>query len=177
MPEEAAERVLLRFLRGGTWEGLANEIAWTAIRAAGADPSCLDWLAPLVEARLSLRVGELEFVLERADRSGRAEHLREWPNDLAGAETAAELAADEEGARRVSRLYVEVLEWACDLLDERHERAPRPRRSLFGRLRREPLPEVPELPALVIDGLTGKAPRYGWPTRRRGDEAARPEAA
>jgi hypothetical protein len=177
MSEEAAERVLLRLLRGGTWEGLANEIAWTAVRAAGADPSSLGWLAGLVEARLSMRVGELEFLLERASRSGRAEHLREWPHDLDGAETVAELVADEEGARHVSRLYVDVLEWACDLLDERLERAARPLRSLRAWLRREPLPEVPELPALVVDSLTGESPRYGWPARRRGDEAARPEAA
>jgi hypothetical protein len=175
--EASAERVLCRLLRGGTWEGLANEIAWTAVRAAGADPSDLGWLAGLVQARLSERVEGLEFVLERVRRSGSAEHLRQWPHDLAGAETAAEVAADEEGARHVSRLYVEVLEWACDLLDTRLERRPRPRRLLLARLRRQPLPEVPELPTLVVNGLTLEPTRYGWPVRRRDDDAARPEAA
>jgi hypothetical protein len=175
--EASAERVLRRLLRGGTWEGLANEIAWTAINAAGADASCLDWLPGLVEARLAMRVGELEFVLERASRSGRTEHVRQWPNDVTGAETAAQLAADEEGAAHVSRLYIEVLEWACDLLDERLDREPRRRKSLLAAFRRERLPDVPEVPAFVTENLAGEQLRYGWPIRRREDDAARPEAA
>src|SRR5436309_10317894 len=89
--EEVVEGALVRLLRGGTWEGLANEIAWEAVRSTGAEPSCLEWLAGLVGPILAERVEGVEFVLEGARDSARTEHLREWPHDVSGAETAATL--------------------------------------------------------------------------------------
>jgi hypothetical protein len=160
--EELAERALRRLLRGGTWEALANELAWEAVRSTGVELSCLEWLPGLVEARLSERVDGLEFVLEPARASAWAEHLRAWPHDRAGAETAATLAADEEAARRVSRLYLDVLEWALGLLSERLTQAPSSLRPRFPSLRRERPPADPEIPALVADSLTQDRPRYGW---------------
>jgi hypothetical protein len=157
--EAVVEGALVRLLRGGTWEGLANEIAWEATRSTGAEPSCLEWLPGLVESTLAERVDGVEFVLEGARDSARAEHLEEWPHDLAGAETAATLAAHEEADRRLGRLYVDVLEWAVGLLDRRLEATS---------LRRERRPSEPEVPLVVADSLRETRSRYGW---------RRPEAA
>jgi hypothetical protein len=161
--EELAERALRRLLRGGTWEALANELAWEAVRATGAELSCLEWLPGLVEASLSERVDGLEFVLERARVSAWADHLRVWQHDVAGAETAATLAADEEAAQQVSRLYLDVLEWAVGLLSDRLTQAPGSLRPRLPSLRRERPPADPEVPELVADSLSQKRPRYGWP--------------
>ena len=173
--EELAERALRRLLRGGTWEALANELAWEAVRSTGVELSCLEWLPGLVEASLSERVDGLEFVLERARASAWAEHLRAWPNDLAGAETAATLAADEEAAQQVSRLYLDVLEWASGLLSDRLTQAPSSLRPRLPSLRRERPPADPEVPALVADSLIQKRPRYGWPNRPSNAGAERPD--
>jgi hypothetical protein len=159
--EELAERVLQRLLRGGTWEGLANEIAWKAARSTGADASCLEWLPALVADALSQRIDGLEFVLERTCLSARAEYLRERPHDVGGAETAATLAADEEGMRHLGRLYVDVLEWATGLLEDRLGQSPTSRRQ-----RRDRPPADTEIPALVADSLSLEPTRYGWPSRR-----------
>jgi hypothetical protein len=157
--EEVVERALVRLLRGGTWEALANEIAWETVRSTGAEPSCLEWLPGLVGANLSEQVDGLEFQLEGARASARAEHLREWPHDVAGAETAAALAAHEDAERRLGGLYLDVLEWAISLLSDRLDDTS---------LRREREPSDPEVPLLVADSLTGAArPSYGWPTRER----------
>jgi hypothetical protein len=175
--EELVERALRRLLRGGTWQALAHELAWEAVRSTGVELSCLEWLPGLVEASLSERVDGLEFVLERARASAWAEHLRAWPRDLAGAETAATLAADEEAAQQVSRLYLDVLEWASGLLSDRLTQAPSSLRPRLPSLRRERPPADPEVPALVADTLMQKRPRYGWPNRPSDADAERPEAA
>jgi hypothetical protein len=173
--EEVVERALMRLLRGGTWEGLANELAWEAVRSTGAESSSLEWLPGLIEANLAERVDGVEFTLERARASARAEHLREWPNDVAGAETAAALAAHEEAERRLGRLYVNVLEWAIDLLSGRLDDASPGSGRLS--LRRERAPSDPEVPLLVADSLAPERTRYGWPKRRRNAGLERPQAA
>ena len=174
--EEAVAGALCRLLRGGTWEGLANELAWKAARSTGAELSCLEWLPELVEATLSERVDGLEFVLERERHVAWAEHLREWPHDLSGAETAATLAASEEGDRQVARLYVDVLEWASALLDDRLAQPSSRRQSRVASFRAPPPTEL-GVPALVTDSLSRKRTRYGWPNRADDAEAGRPEAA
>jgi hypothetical protein len=162
--EEVVERALVRLLRGGTWEALANEVAWEAARSTGAEPSCLEWLPGLVGATFSERVEGLEFQLDGARASARTEHLREWPHDVPGAETAAALAAHEDAERRLGRLYLEVLEWAISLLSDRLDDTS---------LRRERAPSDPEVPLLVADSLAGERPSYGWPKRRRNDQHRR----
>jgi hypothetical protein len=174
--EELVERALVRLLRGGTWEGLANELAWEAARSTGVELSCLEWLPGLIEANFSRQVEGVEFVLERVRDDARAEHLRSWPNDRDGAETAATLAADEEAERQVSSLYLDVLEWATGLLHDRLS----PRESLrpqLPALRRERPPADLEVPLLVADGLTQERRRYGWPGRAGDTGAERPKAA
>jgi hypothetical protein len=171
--EAVVAGALSRLLRGGTWEGLANELAWKAARSTGADLSCLEWLPELVEAFLSERVDRLEFMLERERQAAWAEHLREWPHDLSGAETAATLAANDKCEREVARLYIDVLEWASALLDDRLAQ-PRSRRQSFVR---RPPPTVLGVPALVMDSLSRERTRYGWPNRADVEDAERPEAA
>jgi hypothetical protein len=174
--EELADRSLRRLARGGTCEGLANEIAWKAVAATRADTACVEWLAELVHGALSDRAEGLEFVLDREQASAREDHLREWPQDLAGADTAAALAAGEEGARRASLVYLEVLEWAIGLLDARIAQEPRPRRSRLRLLGRRPAETDVELPRLVEESLA-EQPRYGWPGRPDDRGRQRPEAA
>ena len=174
--EELADCSLRRLARGGTCEGLANEIAWKAVAATGVDTSCLEWLSELVDGALSERAEGLEFALDREQVSARTEHLREWPQDLSGAETAAALAAAEESARRASLVYLDVLEWAIGLLDRRLAQERRPRRSRLRVLGHRPAEAEVELPPLVEESLVG-TPRYGWPDRPGDRERHRPEAA
>jgi hypothetical protein len=174
--EELADRSLRRLARGGTCEGLANELAWKAVAATRVDTACVEWLSELVDGALSERAEGLEFVLDREQAAARAEHLREWPQDVAGAETAAALAADEESARRASLVYLEVLEWAIGLLDARITQEQRPRRSRLRLLGHRPAESEVELPPLVEESLKGK-PRYGWPGQPGDRRRERPEAA
>jgi hypothetical protein len=175
--EQIAGRALEWLLRGGTWEGLARELAWEAVRSTGVEMSCLEWLPDLIGTHLSEYVDGLEFVVESARASSRAEHFREWPNDNAGAEAAATLAADERAAEEVSRIYLKTLEWAAELLSDRMTRPPSSQRPRLRALRRERPPADLEVPGLVADGLMQERPRYGWPGRARDDDARRPRAA
>ena len=174
--EEVVAGALSRLLRGGTWEGLANELAWKAARSTGVGLSCLEWLPELVEATLSERVDGLEFMFERERHAAWAEHLGEWPHDLSGAETAATLAASEEGERQVARLYVDVLEWASALLDDRLAQPSSRRQSRVASFRTPPPTEL-GVPALVTDSLSRKRTRYGWPNRADDADVGRPDAA
>jgi hypothetical protein len=175
--EELAARALAWLLRGGTWEGLARELAWEAVRSTGVELSCLEWLPGLIEAHLSEYVDGLEFVLEPVRASERAEHLREWPHDHAGAEAAATRAGDERAAQEVSRIYLTTLQWTVDLLDDRLTRPPSSGRPRLRALHRDRPPAELEVPALVADGLTRERPRYGWSKRVSDGEAGHPRAA
>jgi hypothetical protein len=160
-----------RLLRGGTWEALANELAWETVRSSGVELSCLDWLPELIEARLAEQIDGLEFILETTRALGRAEPLGEWPHDHGGADTAANLAADERAVQEVSRIYLNTLKWAADLIDQRLTNRSR----CVLTLRRERPPADLEVPLLVAEGLTRHRPRYGWPTRPSTED--NPEAA
>jgi hypothetical protein len=173
--EEVVERALVRLLRGGTWEGLANELAWEAVRSTGAESSCLEWLPGLIEATLAERVDGLEFVLDGARAAARTEHLNAWPHDAVGAETAATLAAHEEAERRLGLVYLDVLEWAIELLNGRLDDRSPGTEGLS--LRRDRAPSEPEVPSLVADSLTEERLRYGWPRPPVDGGLQRPKAA
>jgi hypothetical protein len=160
--KELTERALRRLMRGGTIEALAREMAWAAVRSTGAEASCLDWLADALELRLAHHVNRLEALVKRAGASAKAEYLQHWANDLIGAETAASCAGQDEAEQALSRLYVDVLDSACDLLSHRFHK-----QRLFRGLRdlrpARPPAEV-ELPALVAEALRRRHDRFGWPT-------------
>jgi hypothetical protein len=164
-PEELAERALRWVLRGGTFPGLAREIAWQACCTAGVGRACLDWLTELVEARLAERVDGLEFVIDRACDSAKTEHARTWPNDPVARELAASAAGHDEGVQALCRLYLEALEWASELLADRlgstRRAADRPRVSPVVRTR--PIVAV-EPPSLVTEQLA-PSDGFGWPRR------------
>jgi hypothetical protein len=166
--EEVAALVLRRFLRGGTWEALAREIAWEAVRSSGVEHACVDWLSGLVQARLSDRVDGFEFLVERACVSGRCDHLRVWPGDLPGAETAAALEGREEAAHLLSRFYLDLLDWATGVLNDRMGKTRASDRPRLPPLRQERPPSETEVPGLVAEELARTRERFGWP----GDRAA-----
>lgn len=122
---ELSRRAVGRLLRGGTWQALAREVAWQAVRASGVEPGCLDWLTSLVERRLA-----------------------ECVDGLAAAVPAA---APEEASEILSRAYLEVVEWATGVLDDRTAArgtaGGRPRLAPLRRLRGRADVEVPPLVA------------------------------
>jgi hypothetical protein len=123
-----------RLLRGGTWPALAREIAWEAVRSTGVEPRCLEWLTRLVEAQLAQRV-----------------------DAVAGAAALDE----DEAAEALSHAYVEVLEWAVGLLDDRAgARRGKPERPRLAPLRRLRARSEAAVPPLVAEGL-GRVRRAG----------------
>jgi hypothetical protein len=134
-------------------------------------------LPGLIEARLAEQVEGLEFTIERMRAAAESEHRRAWPNDVTGAEVAATLTADEEALREVSRIYLQVLQWASDLLSDRLSRSPTSFRPRLPSLRRERPPADLEVPEPVADALTHERPQYGWPIRVADSGARRPQAA
>jgi hypothetical protein len=118
-PEELARRALKWFLRGATWPALARELAWTAAQSAGANYATIEWLTPLVEARLAESVDGLEFTADMAAVRARCAHVRRRPHDREGADTAATLEGYEAAVQRLGRLYADELEWAISLLSDR----------------------------------------------------------
>ena len=85
---ELSRRAVGRLLRGGTWQALAREVAWEAVRASGVEPGCLDWLTSLVEVRLA-ETQRRERTLEASRRElvGWVSHDLRTP--LAGIRAAA----------------------------------------------------------------------------------------
>lgn len=165
-PEELARCALQWLLRGGTWQALARELAWTAVRSAGANYETIDWLTPLVEARLGEHVDGLEFAVDMAAVRARTEHVERWPHDLEGADTAATLDGYDEAVQRLSRLYYDELEWAVELIADRidHGRSRR-RHSPWAVIRRRPPSDV-DVPADVATELVRDRKPFGWPKRR-----------
>jgi hypothetical protein len=145
-PEDLARRALTWFLRGGTWQALARELAWTAVQSAGANYATIEWLTPLVEARLAVAVDGLEFQVDMTCVRARRDHMERGTSDRAGAEDAASAEGCAAAVQRLSRLYRDELEWAAGLIAQRLETGGRPRRnSPFTVRRRRPPAEV-EIP-------------------------------
>jgi hypothetical protein len=152
-PEDLARRALTWFVRGGTWQGLARELAWAAVQASGANYATIEWLTPLLEARLAETVDGLEFTVDMAAVRARGNHVRRRPHDREGADTVASREGYDAAVRRLSRLYVDELEWAVGLIEERLERGrPRGRHSPLRVRRRRPPADV-EIPRAVAAGL------------------------
>jgi hypothetical protein len=163
--DEVIERALRRFLRGGTWPGIAREIAWLALRVTEADHTRLDGLTVLVEAKLAQTVDGLFPTVESVWIAATEDHLRSWPHDREGAERIALLDGYEQTMRVLSRQYVEVLEWSVNVIGE-----PQGIKGKSGsRWRRLEASDAQfskvELPALVVQGLGRRIDRFGWSRR------------
>jgi hypothetical protein len=145
-PEDLARLALWWFLRGGTWPGLAREVAWTAVQAAGADYATIEWLTPLVEERLAETVDGLEYTVDIASVRARARHVCRRPDDCEGADTAAIRDGYDAAVQRLSARYLDAVEWAVDVIADRLDSATRRKRySRFavGRRRASSNPESP----------------------------------
>ena len=151
-------------LRGRGWQALAREVACAAVAATRESPDAMEWLVPLVEDQLAVRLEEVRREIGKAIAAAGTEYVRRWPND-AGARTAAELAGRAAAERALGRGYYACVSWASSLLLERG--AAIRRRSLLERLRLRRTPDAPvvaELPASVIERAVN-AETLGWPDR------------
>ncbi|MEN3343316.1 MAG: hypothetical protein V7644_2720, partial [Actinomycetota bacterium] len=104
------------------------------------------------EAPLGDAIDGLAGAVEPACRRARSEHLLRWPDDLHGAEAAADAAGLEEAAQILSRVYVEVLDWAVGVLEDRTAAKGR-----FAPLRRLRARSAVEVPSLVVEELARTA--------------------
>ena len=163
--EEVIERALRRFLRGGTWPGIAREIAWHALRATRADHTRLDGLTVLVEAKLAQTIDGLHTRVESIWIAATEDHLRSWPHDREGAERIALLDGYEEAMRVLSRQYVEVLEWSVTVIGERQGLNGRPGSRWLRLGASDAQLSKVELPALVVQGLRRRIAPFGWSRR------------
>ena len=155
-PEETAALALRWFLRGGGWEVLVRELAWAAVRATGGEQRSIEWLTPLVEARLAERIDVLEFVVDRASTIARQAQVLGRPHDLEGAETHALLDGYEEALQTFCRHYFEVLEWAADLISERIGGSERRSKRFRVPLRRRRPPADLDIPLIFAEELNAR---------------------
>ena len=108
--EEALAGALLRLCRGGSWQGIARELAWRAVTGGHRDPRSVESLATSAEAMLAPRIDQALWTVEQYAIRSRAEYLEERPGDTAGGLAAARLDASEEAERLVAEAYAEVLD-------------------------------------------------------------------
>lgn len=158
-PEDLAGRALTWFLRGGTWQALARELAWHAAQATGGDLRTIEWLTPLLETRLAEAVDGLAYDVDMASAAARRDHIDAWPHDVEGADTAATLDGYEAAVERLSTLYVGELDWAIALVEARRaSRVP-------ATARRRRRPRDVEIPVEVAREVSRDRRRFGWPRR------------
>ena len=108
--EEALAGAVRCLCRGGSWQGLARELAWRAVTGGYRDARMVEGLATAAEAMLATQIDEALWQVEHAAIRGRDEVLAERPGDLAAALTAARIDAEEEAELLVGAAYDRVLE-------------------------------------------------------------------
>jgi hypothetical protein len=108
--EEALAGALLRLCRGGSWQGVARELAWRAVTGGHRDPRSVESLAETAEAMFAPLIDEALWEVERYALATRDEYLDARPGELADALAAARLDAAEEAARLVDDAYDRVLD-------------------------------------------------------------------
>ena len=108
--EEALAGAVRRLCRGGSWQGLARELAWRAVTGGYRDARMVEGLAGSAEAMLASAIDEALWHVEHAAIRGRDEVLDERPGDLERALEAARLDADEDAERLVAAAYDRVLD-------------------------------------------------------------------
>jgi hypothetical protein len=167
-PADTAAAALGWLGRGQSFHALAREIAWVAMRAAGAARDDLELMSPLVEARLGERFDQLPPLARAAARRAEADLVRSRPHDREGAELSAELAAQDAAVEHLSAAYMDVLDWAVGILRARQataaRRVPRWRRRFQAHADDSPIPC--EVPQRILDGLAQRSELPGWRDRR-----------
>jgi hypothetical protein len=108
--EEALAGAVRRLCRGGSWQGLARELAWRAVTGGHRDPRSVEALSELAEAMLASLIDEALWEVERRAIDSRDEFLELRPGDPDGALAAARLDAEEEAPRLVAAAYDSVLD-------------------------------------------------------------------
>ena len=108
--EEALAGAVRRLCRGGSWQGLARELAWRAVTGGHRDPRIVETLSDSAEAMLAALVDEALWEVEHRAIETRDEFLEDNPAELGAALTAARLDAGEEADRLVAAAYEQVLE-------------------------------------------------------------------
>jgi hypothetical protein len=108
--EEALAGALRRLCRGGSWQGVARELAWRAVTGGHRDARSVESLAETAEAMFAPLIDEALWELERHALTARDEYLEERPGEVADALAAARLDAAEEAARLVDEAYGRVLD-------------------------------------------------------------------
>jgi hypothetical protein len=108
--EEALAGALRRLCRGGSWQGIARELAWRAVTRGHRDARMVEPLAESAEAMLAPLVDQALWQVERRAAATREEYLELRPGDETGARAAARLDAGEDAERLVQEAYGEVLD-------------------------------------------------------------------
>ena len=108
--EEALGEALRRLCRGGSWQGIARELAWRAVVGGSRDPRTVEHLSDSAEAMLATLIDEALWEVERSAICAWEEHLDEHPGDTDGALAVARLDSGEEAARLVASAYDQVLD-------------------------------------------------------------------
>lgn len=158
----------LRWLgRGQGYRAVVREIAWTAARAVPSSGDDLEWLTPLVDARLGERFDRLPRVAREAALQAEEQYLHARPHDHDGADLAAELGANDAAVEHLSTAYMDVLDWSVGLLQERRAKAPSRLQRLIGRSSAQTgaEPVACEVPQRILDGLTLRSDQPGWTQR------------
>ena len=136
--EEAVAEAVRTLCRGGTWEGVARELAWRAVTAGGRELRALEGMCEIAEAKLAAHIDQAVWASERSALDGWHEYLESHPADEQGALAAARLDAAEEAVRLTAVAYTAVLD---DLVGGTRAAAPPRRQRVFGRKRRAAPPE------------------------------------
>lgn len=167
-PVDAVASALGSLGRRQSYQALSREIAWTATRSTESSQHDLELLVPLVERQLCERLDQLPSVVQRAAARTEADQLGARPHDRDGADMLADVAAHDAAIEYLSAVYMDLLDWAVGILqDRRAVEAGRVRRwrRLFSRAVADG-PVQCDVPQRIVDGLSRRSEQPGWPDRR-----------
>jgi hypothetical protein len=113
----------------------------------------------------------MPLVVRRASLAAARAHRRLRPHDVDGAEMAGDLEAGDAAIEHLSTAYMDTLDWAVGVLDERREAIESGRGRIRWWRRLSPPHAVAgpvqcEVPQPVLEGLTRRATEPGWGDRR-----------
>ncbi len=114
MSEQIAEQALAEAVRdrcrGGSWQGLARELAWRAVTGGHRDARSVDALASYAEALLAQSIDQALWTVEQRAIESFQEFVHDHRGDAERARTAAVLDAAEEAERLIAAAYDRALD-------------------------------------------------------------------